>query len=57
MLDSTRWIRLNGLNIYVRSIVFLFILLKVGVTMAQVTIDPEMLESCVRDVLNNTAVR
>ncbi|XP_046840394.1 glutamine--tRNA ligase-like [Xenia sp. Carnegie-2017] len=30
---------------------------KVGVTMAQVTIDPEMLESCVRDVLNNTAVR
>ena len=25
--------------------------------MAQVTIDPEMLESCVRDVLNNTAVR
>ena len=26
-------------------------------TMATVTIDPEMLESCVRDVLNNTAVR
>ncbi|XP_070559833.1 glutamine--tRNA ligase-like [Ptychodera flava] len=30
---------------------------KVGVTMAQVTIDPSMLESCVRDVLNNTAPR
>nr|XP_006822206.1 PREDICTED: glutamine--tRNA ligase [Saccoglossus kowalevskii] len=30
---------------------------KVGVTMAQVTIDPSMLESCVRDVLNNTAKR
>ncbi|XP_077980161.1 glutamine--tRNA ligase-like [Glandiceps talaboti] len=30
---------------------------KVGVTMAQVTIDPSMVESCVRDVLNNTAPR
>lgn len=30
---------------------------KVGVTMSQVTLDPSMLEACVRDVLNITAPR
>ncbi|XP_071495236.1 glutamine--tRNA ligase-like [Diadema antillarum] len=30
---------------------------KIGVTMSRVAFDPSMLESCVRDVLNNTAKR
>eukprot|EP01136_Pigoraptor_vietnamica_P009247 Opistho-1_new@3042 len=30
---------------------------KIGVTMAQVNVDPSLLESCVRDVLNVTATR
>lgn len=30
---------------------------KIGVTMSQTTLDPSMLESCVRDVLNVTAHR
>ena len=31
--------------------------LQVGVTVAQVTMEPHMLEACVREVLNDTAPR
>ena len=32
-------------------------IIKVGVTMSQVVLEPSMLEECVRDVLNTTAKR
>ena len=39
------------------GMIIIYCLLQVGVTMAQVSIHPDMLEACVRDELNNTATR